>query len=147
MRRDGADHHEELGLKIFSCASQFTIPNTTGISPNPACNNTNTRSSQSYWASHTSDFSHPLIFFELFSSSSPISLFLIHNATIIAEFQVKSSLSVSACYDDELTLSTALLRGFLIPIINTTLIESSTMAYLKIFFFPRLILELNLLHR
>ena len=38
------------------------------------------------------------------------------------------------------------LRGFLIPIINTIFIELSTTAYLMIFFFPRLILRLNLLH-
>jgi len=37
------------------------------------------------------------------------------------------------------------LRGFLIPIINTTFIELSTAAYLRNSVFPRLILRLNLL--
>jgi len=37
----------------------------------------------------------------------PISLFLIHNSTIIAEHKVKSSLSISPCHDHEFTLSTA----------------------------------------
>jgi len=41
---------------------------------------------------------------------------------------------------------TLVLRGFLIPIINTTFIELSTAAYLSNSFFPRLILRLNLLH-
>ena len=36
-----------------------------------------------------------------------------------------------------------LLRGFSVPIINTTFIELSTAAYLKISFSPRLILRLN----
>jgi hypothetical protein len=43
----------------------------------------------------------------LFSSSSPISLFLVHNSTIIAEHKVKSSLSISACHNHELTPSKA----------------------------------------
>jgi len=38
-----------------------------------------------------------------------------------------------------------LLRGFSIPIINTTFIQLSTTAYLRNSFFPRLILRLNLL--
>jgi len=40
---------------------------------------------------------------------------------------------------------TKLLRGFLIPIINTTFIESSTATYLRNSFFRRLILRLNFL--
>jgi hypothetical protein len=42
----------------------------------------------------------------LFSSSSPISLFLFRNSTIIAEQIVKSSLSVSLCHNYQLILST-----------------------------------------
>jgi len=45
-RGDGTNHHEKQGLKRISCASQFTIPDTAGTSPSPACNNTNRRSSQ-----------------------------------------------------------------------------------------------------
>jgi len=42
-----------------------------------------------------------------FPSPSPISLFLVHNSTIIAEHKVKSSLSISPCPDHQLTPSTA----------------------------------------
>jgi hypothetical protein len=38
---------------------------------------------------------------------SPLSLFLVHNSTIITEFKVQSSLSASPCADLEFTLSTA----------------------------------------
>jgi len=43
MRGDGTNHHETLGLERISCASQFTIPDTAGMSPDPACNYTHTR--------------------------------------------------------------------------------------------------------
>ena len=46
MRRDGANHHEKLGLERMSCARQCTIPDTAGTSPDPASNYTNSRSSQ-----------------------------------------------------------------------------------------------------
>jgi len=107
MRGDGGNHHEKLGLRRISCASQFTIPNTKGTSPDPACNYTDTRSSQPNQASRTPDFSYPLVSSTSFSSSSPISLFLVHNSTIIAEHKVKSCLSISPCHDHELTPSTA----------------------------------------
>jgi len=103
----GGNHHEKLGLKIISCASQFTIPDTAGTSPDSACNYTDTRSSQPNPASRTPDYSYPLVPSPSFSSSSPISLFLVHNSTIIAEHKVKSSLSISPCHDHELTLSVA----------------------------------------
>jgi len=107
MRGDGGNHHEKLGLRRISCASQFTIPDTAGTSPDPACDFTDTRSSQPNQASRTPDFSYPLVFSTSFSSSSPISIFLVHNSTIIAEHKVKSSLSISPCHDHELTPSTA----------------------------------------
>ena len=107
MGGDGANHHEKLGLEGIWCASQFPIPDTAGSSPDPACNNTDTRSSQPNQASHTPDFSYPLVSSTLFSSSSPISLCLVHNSTIVAEHNVKSSLSISTCHDHELTRSTA----------------------------------------
>jgi len=105
-RRWGNDH-DKLGLKRISCARQFTIPDTAGISPDPACDYTDTRSSQPNQASHTLDFSYLLVSCTSFSSSSPICLFLVHNSTIIAEHKVKSSLSISPCHDHEFTLSTA----------------------------------------
>jgi hypothetical protein len=43
----------------------------------------------------------------LFASSSPISLFLIHNSTIIAEHKVESSFSILLCHDNELAPSIA----------------------------------------
>jgi len=107
MRGDGGNHHEKLGLKRISCASQLTIPDTAGTSPDPACNHSNTRSSQPNQASRTPDFSYPLVSSTSFSSSSPISLFLVHNSNIITEYEVKSSLSISPCHDHELTPSTA----------------------------------------
>ena len=57
IRGDGGNHHEKLGLKRISCASQLTIPDTAGTSPDPAVNNTNTRSSKPNQASRTPDFS------------------------------------------------------------------------------------------
>jgi len=107
MRGDGGNHHEKRGLWRISCASQFTIPDTAGESPDPACNYTDTRSSQPNQARCTPGFSYPLVSSTSFSSSSPISLFLVHNSTIIAEHKVKLSLSISACHDHELTPSTA----------------------------------------
>jgi len=107
IRRDGGNHHEKMGHKTISCASQFTIPNTAGTSPDPACNNTNTRSHQPNQASRTTDFSYPLWSCTSFSFSSPMSLFIIHNWSIIAEHKVSSSLSISQCHDQELTPSRA----------------------------------------
>jgi len=93
----------ETGTKRIFCASQFTIPDTAGTSPDLPCNYTNTRSSHPNWASCTPDFSYALISCTSFSSSSAISLFLVHYSTIIAERNVKSYLSISPCNDPELT--------------------------------------------
>jgi len=49
------NHHEKLELKRNSCASQFTIPDMAGTSPNPACNYTDTGSFQPNKASRTPD--------------------------------------------------------------------------------------------
>jgi len=57
IRGDGGNHHEKLGLKRISCASQLTIPDTADTSPDPARYNTDTRSSEPNQASHTRDFS------------------------------------------------------------------------------------------
>jgi len=101
------NHHEKLGHKRISCASQFTIPDTAGTTPDTGCNYTDTRSSQPNQASCTPGFSYPLVSSTSFSYSSPISLFLVHNSTIIAEPKVKSSLSNSLSHGHELTVSTA----------------------------------------
>ena len=87
IRGDGGIHHEKLGLKRFSCASHFTITNTADLSPDPAGNNTDTRSCKPNQASRNPDISGLLVSSISFSSSSPISLFLVHNSTIIARTQ------------------------------------------------------------
>jgi len=102
MRGDGTNYHERLGLKRISRASQFAIPDTAGTSPDPVCNYTNTTSSHPDQASRTHDFSYPLVFSTSFSPLSSISVFLVHNSTIITEHKVKSSLSISLCHDHEL---------------------------------------------
>jgi len=48
LRGYWGNHHEELGLKRISCASQFTIPDMAGTTSDTACNITDTRSSQPY---------------------------------------------------------------------------------------------------
>jgi len=106
-RGDGGNHHEQLELRRISCASQFTVPDTAGISPDPVCNYTNKISFQPNQASRTPDFSYPLVSSKSFSSSSSISLFLVLNSNIITEHKVKLSLSISPCHYHELTPSTA----------------------------------------
>jgi len=101
------NHHEKLGLKRIPCASQFTIPDKAGTSPDRPCNYTNTRSSQPDQEGRTPEFSCLHISSTSFSSSSLMSLFLVFNSTIIAEHKVKLSLSISLCHDHELTMSTA----------------------------------------
>jgi len=53
IRGDGGNHHEKLGHKRVSCASQLTIPDTAGTRPDPACDYTYTRSSKPNQASRT----------------------------------------------------------------------------------------------
>jgi len=91
----------------MECAIQFAIPNTVGTRPDPVYNNTNMKPSQPNQASSNADFSYLLISSTSFSSSAPMSFFLMHNSTFIAEHKVKSSLSISPCHDHELTTSTA----------------------------------------
>jgi hypothetical protein len=61
MRGDEGNPHEKQGLMRISCAIQLTISDTAGAIPDPACNYTDTMSSQSNQASSTPDFSYPLI--------------------------------------------------------------------------------------
>jgi len=106
MRGDGTNHHEKLVLYRILCAGQFTISNTAGTCPDLACIHTDTRSSQPNKACYTSDFSYRLVSSMSFSSSFPTSLFLVLKSTIIAEQNVKPSLSISLWRDHDLTLST-----------------------------------------
>jgi len=87
IRGDGGNHPENLGVKRVSCASRFTSPNTAGTSPDPAGNSTDTRSSEPNQASRTPDFSDLLISSISLSSASTISLFFVHNSTIIPRTQ------------------------------------------------------------
>jgi hypothetical protein len=73
-RKEMGNHHEKMGLKRISCASQCTMLDMAGTSPDPAGNFTNTRSSKPNQASCTPDFSYPLVSSILFPSPSPISL-------------------------------------------------------------------------
>jgi len=102
MRGDGGNQHEKLGLKRIWCASQLTIPDTPGTTPDPAGKNTDTRSSKPNQESRTPDFPYPLV------SSIFVPIFIPHLSfsTIIAEHKVKPSLSISPCHDHVLTLST-----------------------------------------
>jgi hypothetical protein len=54
---DGQNHHEKLGLERISCASQLTIHDLAGRSPDPANDNTDLRSSKANQASSTPDIS------------------------------------------------------------------------------------------
>jgi len=47
-RVDGGNHHEQMGLKRISCASQFTIPNMGGKTPDLVGKNIDIRSSKLY---------------------------------------------------------------------------------------------------
>jgi len=104
---NGGNDHSKLGLRRISCASQLSIPDTTGTSPDQQCNITHMRSSEPNHAVCTPDSSYLLESSTSFSSSSPISVFCVHNPTIIAEHKVKSSFSISPCHDHELTASAA----------------------------------------
>ena len=97
--RGGANHHK-LGLKRIWYASQFTIPDTAGTSPDPASNDTDTMSSKPNQASRTPDFLAPLIS-SISLSFSPTSL------PSLQEHKVKSSLSISPYHHHELAPSPA----------------------------------------
>jgi len=133
MRGYGGNNYEKLELKRIPCASEFTIPDMAGMSPDPVCIYTNTRTSQPNQVCLTPDFWYRLISSTSFSSSSPICLFLVHNSTIITEHKVKSSLSISLCHDHELTLSTAYTKYSIHQVQHTP-----STAYTKYSMHPRL---------
>jgi len=107
MNGDGTNHHEKLGLKRITSASESTIPDVARRSPDPECNNTDTMSSQPNQARNTPDFSYPLLSSTSFPVSSTISIVDVDDSTIITEQKVTSSFSVTLCDDHELTPSTA----------------------------------------
>jgi len=69
IRGDGGKHHENLGLKRISCASQFTISDPAGTSPDPAGDITDMRSSKPKRACHIPYSSGLLVSSISFSSS------------------------------------------------------------------------------
>jgi hypothetical protein len=85
MRGHGGYHHEKLGLERILCASQLTIPDTAGNTPDPAGKNTNTRSAEPNREGHSLNYSYPLV------SSIFVPNFIPHLSfsTIIAEQEVK----------------------------------------------------------
>jgi len=97
----------EPGTKRILCPSQFTIPDTIGMTLIPKCNSTDTKFSEPNQESCTSDFSYPLESSTSLSSFSPISCMRVHHSTIIAEQKVKSSLSISPLHHHAFALSTA----------------------------------------
>jgi hypothetical protein len=58
---DGGNHHEKLGVKRISGASQLTMPDMAGTSPDLPGNYTNTKFSKPNQACCTPDFSRPLV--------------------------------------------------------------------------------------
>jgi hypothetical protein len=57
IRGDGGNQDEKLGLERILCASQLTISDTVGTSPDPAGNITDTGSSKPNQASRPPDVS------------------------------------------------------------------------------------------
>jgi hypothetical protein len=57
IRGDGGNHDDKQGLERIFCASQLTIPDTAGTSPDPAGNITHSGSSKPNQAGRTPDFS------------------------------------------------------------------------------------------
>ena len=108
VRCDRGNLHEKLGLERILCASQFTIPDWAVTSHDLACSNTAKSFSKHNQSSRTPDFSNSLVSSMSISSSSPMSLYLVHNFIIIAVHNVKLSLSISWCDDHESAPSTAL---------------------------------------
>ena len=68
------NHQERLGHNRTLYVSQYSNPDTEGMTPDPAYNNINTRSSQPSQVNRTPDLSYPLIFCISFPSSSCISV-------------------------------------------------------------------------
>ena len=104
MREDGTNHNEKLGLRRILFVSQFTIPDTAGTSANAMCDNTDMRCARPNQASHTPDFSYPLVLSTLFSSSSPSPSF---SSTTLPSLQNTKLSHPSPCHDHEVTPSTA----------------------------------------
>ena len=133
MRQYKGKRHENLRCKRIMCTSHFTIHNTAGPSSVRACNYAKTRSSQHNRAYHALDFWYPHVLSTSLSSSSPMSLIVVHNSTIISEHKGKSFLSLSPRHDLELSTSTAW-TGYSIQWVQRT----SSTAYTEYAIHPQL---------
>jgi len=103
IRGNRENHHEKLQHKIISCAGQYTIPNMTGTSSNPAGNYTNMRTSKSNRESHTPD-SHICSYPPYCSHLHPPSLsFSSTTLPSSQKYKFKSLFSIYLCYDNEFT--------------------------------------------
>jgi hypothetical protein len=107
MRGDDTNHQEKVGHKIIFCVCQYAIIYTAGKNSDLVCDGANMRSSKLHQASRAPDFPYLLVLLTLFLSSSPITLFPIHNSIIIAEHKVKSSHSITSSYNHGLIPDTA----------------------------------------
>jgi len=112
---DGGNRHEELGLRGFCVRVNWLSPMRQVRLLIRRVITPITRSSQPNQASRTPDYSYLLVSSISLSSSSPFSLFLVHNSTIIREHKVKSSLSISPWHDHELTSSKAYTEYSILP--------------------------------
>jgi hypothetical protein len=91
------------------CESIY-IPQASRSKSHLRCRNTDTSTSQPSQATHKAHFSHQLVSGTMFSSSSPVSPLFVHHSTILGDYQVKSSFSISRNHDHELTLSTVYIK-------------------------------------
>jgi len=110
MRGDGGNYHDNLELKRILCMRQFNIPNRAGTSPNPACINTDMRSSQPSQACRNPNLSCLVVSCISLSSSTSISRFLVHTSAIIAEYNETACLYIPPCHDEELTPTIAYIK-------------------------------------
>jgi len=102
MRGDNGNPHVKLGLMTTPCASQFLNSSMVGSNSNPSAKHTDTLYSEPNQACHIAKFC-PI----LYASSSPSSLFHVHNYYIIIDHNVKLSLSMSPCHHNEISLGRA----------------------------------------
>jgi hypothetical protein len=89
MRGDGTYHLNKLTVMRLTYIGQYTIPDKATASLNSTCHIIDMRSFKLRQASHTPDFSKPLVSSTVYVTPSPTSLFLVKDCTIIAEHIVE----------------------------------------------------------
>jgi len=106
MKKDCGDCHERQGHMRIVYAGQCTIPDMAGRTPDAVDQNTEMKScntDQVYWIPAYHNCSYPIYHWHHCMPS----LFFIHNTTIITEYKLKSSLSISPYHCHETKLSIA----------------------------------------